>query len=169
MTFLCFHNACASGMVRSALALYINVSNLRVVQVYDMRCCRVAVKLLRIHLALTGWCALHVSSVSIIFTHAHEAQRGKVIGSVVVVVVSTKITRSRSLGKFASANCSYVSETKRKCVYVRRGCPNRTTKAINRVILFVTPISHTHSKYLHIHALRSRTCMLAIDQYSQVV
>ena len=36
VAFLCFHNACASGMVRSAFALYINVPNLRVVQVYDM-------------------------------------------------------------------------------------------------------------------------------------
>ena len=36
-----------------------------------------------------------------------HAQRGKVIGLVVVVVVvSTKIARSRILGEFASANCS---------------------------------------------------------------
>ena len=34
-----------------------------------------------------------------------HAQRGKVIGFV-VVVVSTKIARSRILGEFASANCS---------------------------------------------------------------
>ena len=41
-----------------------------------------------------------------ILPHAY-AQRGKVIGSVVVVVVlvSTKIAGSRNLGVFASANC----------------------------------------------------------------
>ena len=41
-----------------------------------------------------------------------HAQRNKVVGSVVVfvVVVSTKIARSRILGEFASANCSKVSE-----------------------------------------------------------
>ena len=39
-----------------------------------------------------------------------HAQRGKVIGRVVVVVVvvvvSTKIARARILGEFTSANCS---------------------------------------------------------------
>ena len=42
-------------------------------------------------------------SLLLLLTHAH-AQRGKVIGS--VVVVSAKIARSRSLGEFASAICS---------------------------------------------------------------
>ena len=68
--------------------------------------------------------------------HAH-AQRGKVIGSVVVVVVvvvSTKIARSRILGEFTSAKLIVVkvSEIERKRAYVRQGCPKGTTKAINR-------------------------------------
>ena len=40
--------------------------------------------------------------VALFLPRAH-AQRGKVIGS--VVVVSTKIARSRILGEFTSANC----------------------------------------------------------------
>ena len=39
------------------------------------------------------------------FLPCAHAQRGKVIGSV-VVVVSTKIARSRVLGEFTSATCS---------------------------------------------------------------
>ena len=45
-------------------------------------------------------------SQSCLLSRAH-AQRGEVIGPVVVVVVvSTKIAKSRILGEFASANCS---------------------------------------------------------------
>ena len=43
-----------------------------------------------------------------------------------IVVVSTKIARSRILGDFASANCSdgqTVSKIERKRAYVRQGCP----------------------------------------------
>ena len=43
-------------------------------------------------------------AIILLLPHAH-AQRGKVISSVVfVVVVSMKIARSRILGEFASAN-----------------------------------------------------------------
>ena len=45
-----------------------------------------------------------------------------------------------------------VSEIERKHTYVRQGCPKGTTKAINHAFLLVTPISHTHSNYLHMHA-----------------
>ena len=63
-----------------------------------------------------------------------HAQRGKVIGSVIVVVVSTKIARSRVLGEFASANCSQGVMNRKKTrerANVRRGCAKGTTKAIN--------------------------------------
>ena len=43
----------------------------------------------------------------VLFLPRAHAQRGKVIGSVVVVVVvSTKIAGSRILGEFTSATCS---------------------------------------------------------------
>ena len=94
-----------------------------------------------------------------------HAQRGKVIDSV-VIIVSMKIARFRILGKFASAK---VSEIERKHAYLCQSCPKGTAKAINRAfILLVTPISHIHINYLHMHeCLRMHT--LAIDQYSKVV
>ena len=58
----------------------------------------------------------------LLLPRAH-AQRGKVIG-LVVVVVSSKIARSGILGEFASDNCSYmVSEIERKRAYGRQSCP----------------------------------------------
>ena len=53
-----------------------------------------------------------------VFLPRAHAQRGKVIGSVVVVVVvvvvSTKIARSRVLGEFASASCSQGAINRKK-------------------------------------------------------
>ena len=62
-----------------------------------------------------------------------------------------------------------VSEIERKRAYVRQGCPKGTTKAINSAFCLVTPISHTHSNYLHMHApyferSRKRTSTLAINR-----
>ena len=62
-----------------------------------------------------------------------------------------------------------VSEIERNRAYARQGCPKGTTKAINRTFLLVTPISHTHSNYLHMHApyserSRKRTSTRAIDR-----
>ena len=65
LVFLCFYNAWANGIVRSEFDLYINVPSLRVVQEYEMWCCRFAVKLLSIHLALTSWCTFPISLVVI--------------------------------------------------------------------------------------------------------
>ena len=77
-----------------------------------------------------------------------HAQRGKVIGFVVVVVVSTKIARSRILDKFASANCSYgVGNRKETRVRASR-LSKRDHKSYESCFLLVTPISHTHSNYL---------------------
>ena len=75
---------------------------------------------------------------------------GKVILSV-VVVISTKIARSRiqAIGELRELIIVKVSEITRK----RQGCPKGTTKAINRAcFLLDTPISHTHSNQLHMHA-----------------
>ena len=90
----------------------------------------------------------------IILPRAH-AQRGKVIGSVVVVivVVSTKIARSRLLSEILSANCSQgVRNRKKACVHV-----SRLSKRDHKSFLLVTPISHTHSYYLHMHTPHSRS------------
>ena len=101
-----------------------------------------------------------------------HAQRGKVIGSVVVVVVvSTKIARSTILREFASANCSQgFINCKKTCERASRQSKS-DHESYRSCFLLVTPISHTHSdsNYLHMHALyseRSRTRTLAIDQYS---
>ena len=76
-------------------------------------------------------------------------QRGKAIGSVVVVVVvvvDTKIARSQIIGEFASPVARVeMSEIAiaRKRTYVRRSCPKGTTKAPDRAFcrtrLLVTP------------------------------
>ena len=96
-----------------------------------------------------------------------HAQRGKVIGSVVVVVVvSTKIARSRILGEFASANCSDGVINRKKTRERASRLSKRDHESYKSCFLLVTPISHTHSNYLHMHAERSRTRTLAIDQYS---
>ena len=57
----------------------------------------------------------------LLLTRVH-AQRGKVIGFVVVVVVvSTKIARSGILGEFVSANCSYgVGNRKKMRIWVSK-------------------------------------------------
>ena len=96
----------------------------------------------------------------ILLPRAH-AQRGKVIGFVVVVVVvvSTKIARSGILGEFASTNCSYgVGNRKKTRVWASR-LSKRDHESYKSCSLMVTPISHAHSNYLH---MRSRTRTLAI-------
>ena len=92
-----------------------------------------------------------------------HAQRDKVIGFVVfvVVVVSTKIARSGILGEFASANCSVgVGNRKKTRVWVSR-LSKRDHESYKSCFLLVTPISHTHSNYLHMHTARSRTLAIA--------
>ena len=65
LVFLCFHSAWANGIVRSEFDLYINVPNLCVVQVHEIWCCRLVVKLLSIHLALITWFTSPISLVVI--------------------------------------------------------------------------------------------------------
>ena len=84
----------------------------------------------------------------VVLPRAH-AQRGEVIGSVVVVVVSTKIARSRILGEFASVHCSYGVRNQKKM----QGCP-KDHESCTSCFLLVTPISHTHINDLPMHALR---------------
>ena len=95
-----------------------------------------------------------------------HAQRGKVIDSV-VVVVSTKIARSRVLGEFKSVNYSQsVINCKKMCIRASR-LSKRDHESYKSCFLLVMPISHTHSKYLHMHAPYSeRARTLAIEQYS---
>ena len=91
-----------------------------------------------------------------------HAQRGKVIGSVVVVVVvSTKIARSRILGEFASANCRYDVENRKKTCVRASKLSKRGHESYKSCFVLVTPISHTHSNYLHMHALaHARTLVI---------
>ena len=95
-----------------------------------------------------------------------HAQRGKVIGFVVVVVVvvvvSTKIARSGILGEFASANCSFGVGNRKKTRVRASRLSKRDHESYKSCFLLVTPISHTHSNYLHMHTARSRTRTLAI-------
>ena len=91
-----------------------------------------------------------------------HAQRCIVIGSVivVVVVVSTKIARSRILGEFASANCSQGVKNHKETHIRASRLSKRDHESYKSCFLLVTPISHTHSNYLHMHAPYS------IDQQS---
>ena len=86
-----------------------------------------------------------------------HAQRGKVIGfvAVVVVVISTKITKSLELGVFASYNCRKMQEISKKMTLVSR-CLIKATKGVNhanRVPLTDTPIYHTRSSYYSFYAV----------------
>ena len=58
--------------------------------------------------SMLAWSVTMWSIHTQLLPRAHAQIRGKVIGSVVVVVVvvSTKIARSRILGEFTSATCS---------------------------------------------------------------
>ena len=99
------------------------------------------------------------------FLPCAHAQRGKVIGfvvAVVVVVVSTKITRSGILGEFASAICSYGVGNRKKTRVRASRLSKRDHETYTSCFLLVTPISHTHNSYLHMHTARSRTRTLAI-------
>ena len=99
-----------------------------------------------------------------------HAQRGKVISSVVVgvvvVVVSTKIARSRILGEFASANCSQGVINRKKTRERASRLSKRDHESYKSCFLLVTPISHTHSNYLYMHAelnARARAHWLLIN------
>ena len=100
-----------------------------------------------------------------------HAQRGKVIGSS-SLSLSSSARKSPDPEFWANLRVLLVvkvSEIERKRAYVRQGCPKGTTKAINRASCLVTPISHTHSNSLHMHApyferSRKRTSTLAIDR-----
>ena len=116
---------------------------------------------------------LGVCGLDTYLPYAH-AQKGKVIGNrsvivVIVVVVSTKIARSRILGEVTSATCSQSVRNRKKSTYVRQGCPKGTTKAINRAFcwsrLLVTP-TVIICIIMHGERSRKRTSTLAIDQYS---
>ena len=83
---------------------------------------------------------------------------------VIVVVVSTKITRSRILGVqvYLQVVTIVKCQIARKCAYMHQGCPKGTTN-----FLLVTPITHTRSNYLHMHApylKHSHTRTLAINE-----
>ena len=117
----------------------------------------------------------------------HMRKGVKVIGFVVVVVVvvvSKKNLQIQILGEFASANCGYGVGNQKKAGVQVSGLSKSNHESYKSCFLLVTPISHTHSNYLHVHtaplvhthacycmhrpySVRSRT--LAIDQYSLVV
>ena len=95
--------------------------------------------------------------------YIYPVRMGKVIGFVVVVVVvSTKIARSGILGEFASANCSYGVGNRKKTRIRASRLSKRDHESYKSCFLLVTPISHTHSNYLHMHTAHSRTRTLAI-------
>ena len=94
-----------------------------------------------------------------------HAQRGKIIGSVIVVVVSTKIAKSRLLDEFASANCSQGVRNRKKTYERASRLSTRDHESYKSCFLLVTPISHAHSNYLHCihHILNARARWLLIN------
>ena len=63
-----------------------------------------------------------------------------------------KIARSGILSEFASANCSQGVRNQKKTRVRMSRLSTRGHESYKSRFLLVTPISHTHSNYLHMHA-----------------